>query len=433
MQNSWHPSIMLMLGFLTMGGCSGSGSTSPITTANSHRNLQPASQSFAIHATYSITDLGTLGGTFSQGDYVNANGAVSGFSTLAGDTVLHAFLWENGALTDLGSGFHGPNSAAIINNASEVATGNAQFSPTAATGVEPLFCQSPFVCHAAIWMRRGTLADLGTLGGPASAGLFINNNGQVVGVSETTMIDPFGFDGIDGGGFPAIRGFVFQNGKMTELGTLGGYDSIANANNDLGQAGGTAQLAGGIDPTVGFVPQHPVTWTNGVVRDLGTLGGKFGFVESMNSIGQVSGISTLAGEAHSHGFIWQDGVMTDVGTLPGDTDSDVSQINNIGEGVGFSANSTSMRATILRNGVMTDLNTLVPPNSGYQLVGSTGNNDRGQIVVVAVAVATGETHAVLLTPSSNSARGKAGGALLTRSLRSQLKKRIPWARLRFLN
>lgn len=387
--------------------------------------------------TYTVTDLGTLGGTFSQGQYVNANGAVSGKSTLPGDTVLHAFLWENGVMTELGPGFHGPNSAAIINNASEIATGDAQYSSTAATGVETLFCDSPatvlpFVCHAATWTGSGVLTDLGTLGGPGSAGLFINGSGQVVGVSEIKTIDPFGFDGIDGGGFPAIRGFVFQNGKMTELSTLGGYDSIANANNNLGQVGGTAQLAGGIDPTVGFVPQHPVTWTNGAILDLGTLGGKFGFVESMNSNGLVSGITTLAGEEHVHGFLWQNGVMTDVGTLPGDTDSDVSQINELGEGVGFSANSTSMRATILRNGVMTDLNTLVPANSGYELFGSFGNNNVGQIVVGAVVVATGETHAVLLTPNNNSSRGKPGGALLTPSLRAQLKKRIGWARLKFL-
>jgi probable HAF family extracellular repeat protein len=392
------------------------------------------SQPVASQTTYTITDLGTLGGTFSFGNYVNANGAVSGKSTLAGDTVLHAFLWENGVMTDLGPGFHGPNSAAIINNASEIATGDAQYSSTAATGVENLFCDSPLVCHAVTWTADGVLTDLGTLGGPGSAGLFINDSGQVVGVSETKTIDPFGFDGIDGGGFPAIRGFVFQNGKMTKLSTLGGYDSIANANNSLGHVGGTAQLAGGIDPAVGFVPQHPVTWINGAILDLGTLGGKWGFVESMNSVGQVSGITSLAGEAHVHGFMWQNGVMTDVGTLPGDTDSDVSQINNLGEGVGFSGNSTSMRATILQNGVMNDLNILVPLDSGYQLFASTGNNNVGQIVAVAVVIATGETHAVLLTPNNNSSRGKAGGALLTRSLRAQLKKsRIAWAKLKFLN
>jgi probable HAF family extracellular repeat protein len=277
------------------------------------------------------------------------------------------------------------------------------------------------------------LTDLGTLGGPGSAALFVNDSGEVVGVSEISTIDPFGFVGFDSGGFPAIRGFVFENGKMTQLSTLGGYDALANANNNLGQVGGTAELGGGIDPSVGFVPSHPVTWTNGKILDLGTLGGKFGFVESMNSNGQVSGISTLAGEGHSHGFIWQNGVMTDVGTLPGDTDSDVSQINNTGEGVGFSANSISMRATVLRNGLMTDLNTLVPPNSGYELVGSTGNNDVGQIVVVALVAATGEIHAVLLTPTSSEIHGKAGGAPLTHSLCAQLRKRIAWARLKFLN
>ncbi|GAC1681985.1 MAG: hypothetical protein PVS2B2_20950 [Candidatus Acidiferrum sp.] len=405
----------------------------PILVLRSTGDKMFGAQAAGNQTTYTITDLGTLGGTFSQGDYVNANRAVSGFSSLAGDSVLHAFLWENGVLTDLGSGFHGPNSASIITNASEVSTGNAQYSSTVATGVETLFCNSPFVCHAATWTRGGVLTDLGTLGGPASTGLFINNSGQVVGVSETQTIDPFGFGGAGtGGGFPAIRGFVFQNGKMTELGTLGGYDSIANANNNLGQVGGTAQVAGGIDPSVGFVPQHPVTWTNGAILDLGTLGGKFGFVESMNSIGQVSGISTLAGESHVHGFIWQNGVMTDVGTLPGDTDSDVSQINNLGEGVGFSANNTSSRATILQNGVMTDLNTLVPANSGYQLFGSTGNNDLGQIVVVALVISSGEIHAVLLTPSNNRVRGNPGGAPLTPAVRNYMKRKLGYARMKFL-
>jgi len=392
--------------------------------------------SASAQTTYTITDLGTLGGTFSVAGYVNANGAAGGTSTLAGDTVSHAFLWEKGVMTDLGPGLHGPNSGGGITSASEVVAGGAQSGSTAATGAEALFCGS-FVCHAATWTGAGVITDLGTLGGPGSAALFINDSGQVVGVSETRTIDPYGFrDAGTSGGFPAIRGFVFQNGKMTKLSTLGGYDSIANANNNLGQAGGTSTLAGGIDPSVGFVPQHPVTWTNGSILDLGTLGGKWGFVESMNSVGQVSGISSLAGEAHVHGFMWQNGVMTDVGTLPSDTDSDVSQINNLGEGVGFSANSTSMsmRATVIQNGVMTDLNTLIPPDSGYQLVGCQGNNDVGEIVVVAVVVATGETHGVLLTPNNNGSRGKAGGALLTPSLRAQLKKsRISWAGLKFLN
>ena len=433
-----------LIGLSLVAGCNDSGlqatfpsprsENAPINSANTYVALHnaPAIGGARSQPTgYFLTDLGTLGGTFSQGQYVNANSAVSGKSTLLGDGVLHAFLWDRGTMTDLGPGFHGPNSAAIITNASEVTTGDGQFNSTAASGGETLFCDSPFVCHAATW-EGGVIRDLGTLGGPGSAGLFINDAGEVVGVSETTTIDPYGFDGIYGGGFPAIRGFIVRNGTMTQLSTLGGYDSIANANNNLGQVGGTAQLAGGIDPSVGFVPQHPVIWNNGAIRDLGSLGGKFGFVESMNSIGQVAGISSLSGETHVHGFIWQNGIMADVGTLPGDTDSDVSQINNLGEGVGFSASSTSMRATVIQNGVMTDLNSLVPPNLGYQLVGSTGVNNAGQITAIAIVVATGDTHAVLLTPTSNRVRGRSVRVPLTPRLRNILFRRYGSRHMRFL-
>ncbi len=73
---------------------------------------------------YTITDLGTLGGTFSDVGGVNNQGAVSGFSTLPGDMVTHAFLWQRGQMTDLGT-LGGPDSrapeASPPNDRSEVA------------------------------------------------------------------------------------------------------------------------------------------------------------------------------------------------------------------------------------------------------------------------------------------------------------------------
>jgi len=65
----------------------------------------------AQHTRYTVTDLGTLGGTFSEGDGINNRGSVEGKSTLPGDTILHAFLWRNGVMTDLGT-LGGPNSNA---------------------------------------------------------------------------------------------------------------------------------------------------------------------------------------------------------------------------------------------------------------------------------------------------------------------------------
>ena len=64
------------------------------------------------HARYTITVLGTLGGTFSQDTGLNNRGSVAGYSNLLGDQVVHAFLWQTGVMTDLGT-LGGPNSATV--------------------------------------------------------------------------------------------------------------------------------------------------------------------------------------------------------------------------------------------------------------------------------------------------------------------------------
>ncbi len=66
---------------------------------------------------YTITDLGTLGGPFSGAANVNDNGVVSGVAALPGGT-QHAVLWQKGSITDIGKlGFGGPNSTAFGSNA----------------------------------------------------------------------------------------------------------------------------------------------------------------------------------------------------------------------------------------------------------------------------------------------------------------------------
>jgi len=46
---------------------------------------------------YIVTDIGTLGGTFTEANALNNKGWVVGDATLPGDTALHAILWRNGA------------------------------------------------------------------------------------------------------------------------------------------------------------------------------------------------------------------------------------------------------------------------------------------------------------------------------------------------
>src|ERR1039457_1951781 len=62
---------------------------------------------------YTVTDLGTLGGTFSIAYGINDKGEVDGFATVPGDGAAHAFVWRRSALVDLGT-LGGPNSQSFI-------------------------------------------------------------------------------------------------------------------------------------------------------------------------------------------------------------------------------------------------------------------------------------------------------------------------------
>ncbi len=114
-------------------------------------------------ASYSVTDLGTLGGTFSTARGINATGQVVGEAFIANDASVHAFFYSAGVVTDLGS-LGGPSSGAFaINDASQI------------TG----YATTPTDTRAFLY-SGGAMTDLGTLGGRHSWGFGINNAGQVV-------------------------------------------------------------------------------------------------------------------------------------------------------------------------------------------------------------------------------------------------------------
>ena len=72
------------------------------------------------------------------------------------------------------------------------------------TGTEP---------RAFLW-RHGRMRNLGTLGGPSSAALFVNEDGLVAGASD---VDYGSYPTIENpGGGPAIHPFVWRDGRMRE-------------------------------------------------------------------------------------------------------------------------------------------------------------------------------------------------------------------------
>jgi probable HAF family extracellular repeat protein len=127
---------------------------------------------------------------------------------------------------------------------------------------------------------------------------------------------------------------------------------------------------------------HPFLWERGEIKDLGTLGGLFGFANWISESGEVAGTADNEG-GQSHAFLWKNGIMTDLGTVPGDSCSASQAVNSRGQMVGESSPTcdiTTNRAFLWENGgPMVDLNTLVPSGSGLQLKGAADINDRGEI------------------------------------------------------
>jgi probable HAF family extracellular repeat protein len=117
-------------------------------------------------------------------------------------------------------------------------------------------------------------------------------------------------------------------------------------------------------------------------------------------------------------------------TLPGDTCSAAYAINNQSQIVSQSINvNGNSRAFLWQNGVMTDLNALIPANSNLTLVYADDINDAGEIVgqacVSSNRVCGSDSPDFLLVPMGQGASGKApaGTAVLSDRVRQQLRPR----------
>jgi probable HAF family extracellular repeat protein len=86
-----------------------------------------------------------------------------------------------------------------------------------------------------------------------------------------------------------------------------------------------------------------------------------------NNQGEVVGLSALPGDATFHSFLWTKATgMQDLHTLPADVASVGFAINNSSQAVGLSLDSGGNPGAFLwQNGVITDLNALIPADSPF--------------------------------------------------------------------
>jgi probable HAF family extracellular repeat protein len=371
--------VKLLVGLLCAGACSRANTITNLPTLGGSvvtprginhagqivgfsRTTGDAAQHAFLYGDGAILDLGTLGGSFSLASKINAGGQVIGDASTRGDLESHAFLFSGGRMLDLGTLGGTMSTATALNDAGNV--------------VGDSYVRGDLSFRAFLYWD-GTMTDLGTLGGSLSTSIGINSIGQVVGNSYVQ-------------GDVGYHAFFFSNGKMIDLGTLGGAESFAVAVNDLGHVAGESFTAADED--------HAFLFSNGVMLDLGTLGGTYSAAVALNGAGQVIGNATTADDAEQHAFLHSGGVMRDLGTLGG-AFSSATALNSRSQVVGDAQDAQGRaRAFLWENGTMVDLNSLLPANSGWQLVSASFLNDAGQ--VVGFGILNGKPGWYLFTPSS---------------------------------
>jgi probable HAF family extracellular repeat protein len=320
---------------------------------------------------YSLTDLGTLGGTTSEAAGLNTLGDVVGWSATA-DGANHAFLYRNGQMIDLGTLPGGSESYATAISDEGVVAGYGGINRYG-----PMFRE---FTQGFVW-QDGTLRELGALYCPCSfnerygtsRALAINRIGRVVGDSRVFR-----------GGL--THAFLWQPTAMRDLGDdldgamVSGAFGINNRDEVAGAMGGRAFLIrAGVREDVGVLPGHATS----VAR-------------AVNDIGQVAGDAfTAAGTPRA--FTWDGGQLRDLGVLLGDAASEARAINIGGQIVGRSGATdfSRGRAVLWQDGLVLDLNSL-HTGAGWLLVSATAINDVGQIA--GVGVRNGQLRAFLLHP-----------------------------------
>jgi len=263
-----------------------------------------------------LTELGVIdAGPNSESNWISDNGLIAGDSQnglldpLVGGWQIRGVLWRNDEAIDVGTSGGGYNSLARgLNSAGEVVGLSTTLVPDSNAMILSFGLPYAYQTRAFRW-KNGHMLDLGTLGGPDAMALGVNESGQIFGNSYTSL-DASPVCGNPESGFDALTtgAFLWQKGKMTNLGSFGGTCTNALALNNRGQVVGYSFLVQ--DATF-----HPFRWEQGKLIDLGTLGGDFGVATHLNEAGDVVGWANPPNGEVIHATLWSGGHTSDLGAL----------------------------------------------------------------------------------------------------------------------
>ena len=264
---------------------------------------------------------------------VNNRGQVVGSTTVADPvqgTAVHAFLWDNGTMIDMGRAPTGYplSSARAINDRGTVLAGDGL--GRGFTWEDGVWTPLPFVGQPSV------LNKFGAIGGAYNTG--------------------FG-----------AHGFIYRDGVFTDVGTLGGPYSEVAAINDRGAAVGKSLTSS--------FQYHPYVYEDGMIKDLGSFGGSFGTASGINNHGVVVGTS-LDSANMQQAFIYDGAGIRRL--LPDLPESTAVGINDHGAVIGWiHAAGTSF---VYDNGVLTMLDQIPEVRAaGLLWLVPTSINERGWV------------------------------------------------------
>jgi probable HAF family extracellular repeat protein len=307
---------------------------------------------------YELIDLGLPYYSVTEG--INNKNQIVGSNQAAPNDPQYAFLWKNGHVQYIGAVGGTDSQGVAVNKQGEV-VGSAQNAQQTWVGMVYSGGQSEAL--------------------PIDIANGLNNLGQIVGTSNVPPPAPHVTE--------SNAAQLYQDGTVTDLGSLGGYISSANGINDRGEIVGYSDT--GPDTTS---PLHAFLYRDGKMADLGTFGGQNSDAMAINAHGVITGAADLPPTSTTtpeHAFIYRSGRMIDLGVVGSDVSSSGWAINDFDEVVGFTSTGTNttsgtMFAMVYTHGKMYHLQDLVDPSSRalashVNLYEATGISNDGWITV----------------------------------------------------